>query len=314
MKKKILVMIAAMSLCAASLGGCSGKTATTVTKKNKVSTQETSDQKSDGKSESTKADDTKSDSETKQESKASSSTSVKAESNKDTKDSSSKSTSTNKTTGGSNSTDKTSGSTNASSSKTTTQANNTTTKTNSSGGTTGTNSSKASSGSSGSNNASSGGSATNTSKNNAGSGSSSSGSSSTPAHTHNWVEQTKTVHHDAEYTVQWVQDSAAWDEPVYEEQAVYESIDKVRCRGCLAVFDRVEEYYAHRNYYEDDLDDGGHGAYEVIWERIQTGTQTVQTGTIHHDATGHNEQILVKAAYDETVVTGYRCSGCGATK
>ena len=302
-----------MSLCAASFGGCSGKTTTTVTKKNKVSTQETSDQKSDSKSESTKAEDTKSDAETKQESKESSSTSVKAESNKDTKDSSSKSTSTNKTTGSSNSTDKTSGSTNAGSSKTTTHANNTTTKTNSSGGTTSTNSSKASSGSGGSNNASSGGSATNTSKNNASSGNSSSGSSNTQAHTHNWVEQTKTVHHDAEYTIQWVQDSAAWDEPVYEEQAVYETVEKVKCNGCGTEFSTYTEYTEH-----DDAamanGDLSHGGYNVVWYNVLTGTQKVQTGTIHHDATGHNEQILVKAAYDETVVTGYRCSGCGATK
>ena len=301
MKKKILVMIAAMSLCAASLGGCNGKTATAVTKKNKVSTQETSDQKSDSKSESTKADDTKSDSETKQESKASSSTSVKSESNKDTKDSSSKSTSTNKTSGSANNTDKSSGSTNASSSKTTTQANNTTTKTNSSGGTTSTSSPKASSGSGSTNNTSSGSSSTNTSKNNTSSGSSSSGSSSTPAHTHNWVEQTTVIHHDAVTNSVYVVDSAAYDEPVYELQDV-----GVRCRYCGATFANENGFDAHcRSLVEQD--DYNHGSYEVIMENVQVGTT-------HHDEVGHWEEQLVKLAYDETVVSGYRCSGCGATK
>lgn len=28
----------------------------------------------------------------------------------------------------------------------------------------------------------------------------------------------------------------------------------------------------------------------------------------------YNEQVLVQAAYDETVTTGYHCSTCGATK
>ena len=301
MKKKILVMIAAMSLCAASLGGCSGKTTTTVTKKNKVSTQETSDQKSDSKSESTKTEDTKSDAETKQESKASSSTSVKAESNKDTKDSSSKSTSTNKTTGSSNSTDKTSGSTNAGSSKTTTHANNTTTKTNSSGGTTSTNSPKATSGGSGSNNASSGGSATNASKNNASSGSASSGSSSTPAHTHNWVEQTTVIHYDAVTNPVYVVDSAAYDEPIYELQAT-----GVRCLYCGATYSTEAELFAHQDAM-DDQGDYNHGSWEAILENVQVGIT-------HHDEVGHWEEQLVKLAYDETVVTGYRCSGCGATK
>lgn len=138
--------------------------------------------------------------------------------------------------------------------------------------------------------------------------------STTPVHTHNWVAQTKTVHHEAEYTTQWVQDTAAWDEPVYEEQPVYENVEKVKCNGCGAEFDRIEEMDDHVWYYVDNFDDFSHGSYSLVWRNIQTGTQKVQTGTIHHDATGHNEQVLVKAAWDETITTGYKCSGCGATK
>ena len=36
--------------------------------------------------------------------------------------------------------------------------------------------------------------------------------------------------------------------------------------------------------------------------------------TVHHDATGHNEKVVDQAAWDETVTTGYKCSGCGVTK
>lgn len=39
-----------------------------------------------------------------------------------------------------------------------------------------------------------------------------------------------------------------------------------------------------------------------------------ETTVVHHEATGHNEQVVDKAAWDEDVVTGYKCSGCGATK
>lgn len=52
-----------------------------------------------------------------------------------------------------------------------------------------------------------------------------------------------------------------------------------------------------------------------------THTWVEQTSTVHHDATGHYESrqtgtrtVVDKEAWDETVVTGYRCSGRGATK
>ena len=46
-----------------------------------------------------------------------------------------------------------------------------------------------------------------------------------------------------------------------------------------------------------------------------------QTQMVHHDATGHYEQVQTgtktvtdQQAYDETVTIGYKCSICGATK
>ena len=117
--------------------------------------------------------------------------------------------------------------------------------------------------------------------------------SSKPQHTHTWVAQTKNVYHEAtgHYENKWVEDSAAWDEDVYAT--------KVIC-NCGAVFDSVEAWLQH-------TDEGCHQGYYV---------DDVKTGTVHHEATGHNEQKWVQdsAAWTETVTTGYKCSGCGATK
>ena len=46
----------------------------------------------------------------------------------------------------------------------------------------------------------------------------------------------------------------------------------------------------------------------------QTVHHEAETTIVHHDATGHNEQVVDQAAWDETVITGYTCSGCGAVK
>ena len=124
--------------------------------------------------------------------------------------------------------------------------------------------------------------------------SSSSSSQSKPQHTHTWVAQTKSVYHEAtgHYENTWVQDSAAWDEDVYAT--------KVIC-GCGAVFDN-DNQWEHHSLNTDCI-----YGYSVL---------PVKTGTIHHEATGHNEQKWVQdsAAWTEAVTTGYKCSGCGATK
>ena len=119
-------------------------------------------------------------------------------------------------------------------------------------------------------------------------------SSSKPQHTHTWVAQTKNVYHEAtgHYENKWVEDSAAWDEDQYTE--------KVVC-GCGAVFDN-DNQWEHHSLNTDCI-----YGYSVL---------PVKTGTIHHEATGHNEQKWIQdsAAWKETVTTGYKCSGCGATK
>lgn len=102
------------------------------------------------------------------------------------------------------------------------------------------------------------------------------GGSSQSAHEHNWVAQTEQ---------RWVQDSAAWDEPVYSQEA------RTICNTCGA--DISGNATAHL------VASGRHGCSGYHTEVVQ-----IQTGTMHHDATGHYE----------TVTTGYVCSGCGASK
>lgn len=112
------------------------------------------------------------------------------------------------------------------------------------------------------------------------SGPSSSGSPSSGAqqtHTHDWQPVYQSV---------WVQDSAAWDEPVYS------TVVKYRCQACGALFDNLDELMDHAD------------AVHNSESSYSTKAVQVQTGTRHHDATGHYEQQ----------VTGYRCTGCGATK
>lgn len=85
-------------------------------------------------------------------------------------------------------------------------------------------------------------------------------SGSTAAHEHNWVAQTKVVHHKAEK----------------KEAAI--------CNTCGA--DITGNISTHQQNHRLNGESSGY----------------------------HVETITVKAAYDETVTTGYKCSSCGATK
>lgn len=129
------------------------------------------------------------------------------------------------------------------------------------------------------------------------------------AHTHKWVQQyktetipakTHTVHHDAEYkTVH--HDAVTHEEPIYEGHYV--------CTVCGLDMGRSE------SALDAHVAETGHG-YSV--EQVQVGTRTVT------DQAAYDEKVLVKDAYDETVVdtpestkqvpNGYKCSECGATK
>ena len=137
---------------------------------------------------------------------------------------------------------------------------------------------------------------------NSGSGSSSGGSSKkddTTAHQHNWVAQTKTVHHDAQYKT--VHHDAVthqvWHDAVTEEHYI--------CNQCGA--DITSDPWGHIN---NSLMNGGNcGSYHSTYVTVKQGYYETVT-----DKAAWDEQVLVSAAWDETVTTGYKCSSCGATK
>lgn len=107
----------------------------------------------------------------------------------------------------------------------------------------------------------------------------------TAAHKHNWVAQTKTVHHDA-VTHQ------VWHDAVTEEHYI--------CNQCGA--DITSDPWGHLDAYD-------HGGYHSSYVTVKQGYYETVT-----DKAAYNEQVQTSAAWDETVTTGYKCSGCGATK
>ena len=137
---------------------------------------------------------------------------------------------------------------------------------------------------------------------NSGSGSSSGGSSKkddTPAHQHNWVAKTKTVHHDAQYKT--VHHDAVthqvWHDAVTEEHYI--------CNQCGA--DITSDPWGHIN---NSLMNGGNcGSYHSTYVTVKQGYYETVT-----DQAAYDEQVQVRDAWEETVTTGYKCSSCGATK
>lgn len=140
----------------------------------------------------------------------------------------------------------------------------------------------------------------------------------TTAHTHTWVPVTNTVHHDATYKTVWVQDSAAWDETVVTKDAwdepTYSWVEI--CNACGHVFSVGESVGDHMeagcwSSWHHEQRQTGSVHHEAVYNTVH---HEAETTVVHHEATGHNEQVVDKAAWDEDVVTGYKCSGCGATK
>lgn len=137
---------------------------------------------------------------------------------------------------------------------------------------------------------------------NSGSGSSSGGSSKkddTPAHQHNWVAQTKTVHHDAQYKT--VHHDAQYKTVHHDAVVKYVSI----CNNCGA--DITGNEAAH---FKNSLLNGGNCG--SCHEESRTVQAAYDEQVKVSDA--YDEQAQVSAAWDETVTTGYKCSSCGATK
>ena len=126
-----------------------------------------------------------------------------------------------------------------------------------------------------------------------------------PEHRHTWVEQTETVSHEEEGHYEKVTIEEAWDEPVYEEQVVYECY-------CGERFDSKDGWNAHAEEIDDRLDAGEIDLGE--WE-LHSGfskyTTETPVDTIHHEAVVEKRWVVDTEAWEESVVTGYVCSSCG---
>lgn len=133
-------------------------------------------------------------------------------------------------------------------------------------------------------------------------GNSGSSSGGQTAHSHDWVAQTKTVHHDAQYKT--VHHDAEYT--TIHHDAQYKNV--CVCNGCGAQFDNHNSWGTHS---ESQALSGNYSCGSYHTTNVVT-QQAYDEQVLVKDA--YDEQVLVNAAYDETVTTGYKCSGCGATK
>ena len=119
----------------------------------------------------------------------------------------------------------------------------------------------------------------------------SSGSSSKPSHEHTWQAQYR-IDPVYETRTRTVVDQDAWDEQV--------------CIGSHIVFSDGAVFYdaaAAANYQESKAMAGTPVSYYTVDDYK----------TVHHEAVTHQETYQVQTGTKQ-VLTGYRCSGCGATK
>ena len=155
----------------------------------------------------------------------------------------------------------------------------------------------------------------NTNKSNSGSS-----ASNAATHTHNWVAQYTTVHHDAQYNTVHHDATGHYEtqtvsEGYYSEEPVYTEGYVTTCFGCGYTLDDAggnwEMFMGHVG-----LEGSRYGG---IWKKVQTGTQQVWHDPVTQqvwieDSPAYDEQVKVSDAYDEQVISGYKCSSCGATK
>lgn len=141
-------------------------------------------------------------------------------------------------------------------------------------------------------------------KPNSGSNNSNSGNSSNnkPSHTHNWVNITKTVNHPAVthqedvYENRQVKVKDAWDEKVYVKTVK-------TCRQCGFSTSNPSEMTNHM--LENGHSCSSQDIYKTVHHDAVYETKRVKTGT---------KTVVDKAAWTETVVTGKKCTSCGAAK
>lgn len=121
-------------------------------------------------------------------------------------------------------------------------------------------------------------------------------------HTHTWEEVTTTVYHEEQGHYENVVVKEAWTEkkPVYETQA------RDICNSCNADLTGTNIAQHVKEHMINGTDKGGH---RTEYKKVQVGTETT-----NHPAVTERKWVIDKAAWTEKVVTGYKCSDCGATK
>lgn len=103
------------------------------------------------------------------------------------------------------------------------------------------------------------------------------------ANGHNWVAMTQTVHHN--------------EQGHYERVETKSASTVFKCPMCSKKFESLNDYYTHFDSNYPDL--------YMMRERY-----TVENVPAEYD----NKYVVDKAAYDEVVTTGYKCSVCGTYK
>ena len=121
-------------------------------------------------------------------------------------------------------------------------------------------------------------------------------------HTHNWVEQFKTVHHEEKGHYENVMVADKW----IEYKPIYETQEHSFCSVChldLTANNIVPWKHAEEHMLNGEA--GGHYTDSVL---VQVGTEEIV-----HEAVYEKRWIVDKPAWDEKVSTGFKCE-CGATK
>lgn len=147
-----------------------------------------------------------------------------------------------------------------------------------------------------------------------------SGASNAATHTHNWVAQYTTVHHDAQYNTVHHDATGHYEtqtvsEGYYSEEPKYATGYMNKCFGCgLTELDFGNDYDKFMTHIENEG-----SRYGLVWGTWQIGTEQVWHDPVTQqvwieDSPAYDEQVKVSDAYDEQVIGGYKCSSCGATK
>lgn len=121
-------------------------------------------------------------------------------------------------------------------------------------------------------------------------------------HTHNWVEQFKTVHHEEKGHYENVMVADKW----IEYKPIYETQEHSFCSVChldLTANNIVPWKHAEEHMLNGEA--GGHYTDSVL---VQVGTEEIV-----HEAVYEKRWIVDKPAWDEKVSTGFKCE-CGKWK